>query len=410
MEEHDAIVVGARCAGSSLANLLARRGWDVLLLDKDGFPSTTISTHVLWPSGVARLEQLGVLDRLRARHELPAFDFRIRGLGHEIAGRFTPVGGLERGVAPRRIVLDQAGLDAARAAGAIAKLGTRVVGLLGRGSTDDPVRGVVLADGRRIGARWVLGADGRSSTVARLLGLRKESPMRGELSAAYAYWRGLPDDGYCTFHIEPDRVLASAPVEDGLHILIAWGGPSIARGSKAERRASYGRFVRRFPETVSRQSLAGAELIGDVTVAPEPLMRGFFRRAAGSGWALLGDACHFKHPGTAQGIGDALEHAFHLAETISTSPASLDTYQQWRDAFAAEFYEWSLTWGRFPRAEIDEPIFRGCASESDAAQDLRDSFQRLVKPSTVLTKERLGRWFGSASPRAAAGDESESEA
>ena len=31
MEEHDAIVVGARCAGSALAIGLARRGWDVLV-------------------------------------------------------------------------------------------------------------------------------------------------------------------------------------------------------------------------------------------------------------------------------------------------------------------------------------------------------------------------------------------
>ncbi len=107
---------------------------------KDVFPSTTILTHVLWPSRVARLEHLGVLDRLNARHELPGFDFRIRRLGHEIAGGFTLVGALGRGVAPRRIALDQSGVEVARAAGAIAELDTRVVGLLGRGSTEDPVR------------------------------------------------------------------------------------------------------------------------------------------------------------------------------------------------------------------------------------------------------------------------------
>ena len=67
--------------GASVANLLARRGWDVLLLDKDEFPSTTVSTHVPWPRGVARLEQLRVLERLDDGHELPMFDFRIRDLG-----------------------------------------------------------------------------------------------------------------------------------------------------------------------------------------------------------------------------------------------------------------------------------------------------------------------------------------
>lgn len=44
---HDAIVVGARCAGSPLAMLLARLGHRVLLLDRATFPSDTVSTHYI---------------------------------------------------------------------------------------------------------------------------------------------------------------------------------------------------------------------------------------------------------------------------------------------------------------------------------------------------------------------------
>ena len=44
---YDAIVVGARCAGSPTAMLLARRGYRVLLLDRAGFPSDTLSTHYI---------------------------------------------------------------------------------------------------------------------------------------------------------------------------------------------------------------------------------------------------------------------------------------------------------------------------------------------------------------------------
>src|SRR5919107_2187592 len=108
MAEYDAVIVGARCAGSALAGELARRDWDVLLVDRDLFPSTTVSTHNVWPAGVLRLEQLGVLDRIRAEHELPGFGSRVRGLGHEIVGGFTPVEGVDEAVAPRRVVLDQA--------------------------------------------------------------------------------------------------------------------------------------------------------------------------------------------------------------------------------------------------------------------------------------------------------------
>src|SRR3954464_3748084 len=62
----DAIVVGARCAGSPTAMLLARRGWRVLLVDRATFPSDTASTLVVHPTGVAALARWGLLDRLTA--------------------------------------------------------------------------------------------------------------------------------------------------------------------------------------------------------------------------------------------------------------------------------------------------------------------------------------------------------
>jgi 2-polyprenyl-6-methoxyphenol hydroxylase-like FAD-dependent oxidoreductase len=86
MTEKDAVIVGARCAGSTLAMALAQRGWDVLLVDQDTFPSETVSTHFLYPNTIARLDQLGVLDRLLSRHEVPFVANRMIGLGHEIAG------------------------------------------------------------------------------------------------------------------------------------------------------------------------------------------------------------------------------------------------------------------------------------------------------------------------------------
>ncbi len=54
---YDAIVVGARCAGSPTAMLLARQGYRVLLLDKTSFPSDTLSTHYIHQPGVARLKR-----------------------------------------------------------------------------------------------------------------------------------------------------------------------------------------------------------------------------------------------------------------------------------------------------------------------------------------------------------------
>jgi 2-polyprenyl-6-methoxyphenol hydroxylase-like FAD-dependent oxidoreductase len=60
---YDVIVVGARCAGSPTAMLLARKGYRVLLVDKATFPSDTRSAHFIRIPGVAKLKRLGVLDK-----------------------------------------------------------------------------------------------------------------------------------------------------------------------------------------------------------------------------------------------------------------------------------------------------------------------------------------------------------
>ena len=76
---YDAIIVGARCAGSPTAMLLARKGYRVLVVDRATFPSDTVSTHVVHPLGVAALARWGLLDRLTATGCPPihtyAFDF-----------------------------------------------------------------------------------------------------------------------------------------------------------------------------------------------------------------------------------------------------------------------------------------------------------------------------------------------
>jgi 2-polyprenyl-6-methoxyphenol hydroxylase-like FAD-dependent oxidoreductase len=401
MEEHDAVIVGARCAGSTLATALAERGWDVLMVDRDTFPSTTVSTHLLYPNTLANLDRLGVLDTLRSKHELAFVKHRLLALDHEIAGGYTPVDGYDLGAAPRRIVLDKAGVDTALAKGAKGLFGARVVELIGAGTEEDPARGVVLEDGRRVKAGWVFGADGRGSVVASRLGLRKERPQRGELAFSYSYWRGIPEQDYGTLHIKLDEMLYHGPVEDGLYILIANGQPELTRGTKPVRERKYLELIRRFPESFDPALLDEAEMVTEVAIAPEPLMQGFFRKAAGPGWALVGDAGHFKHPGTAQGIGDAVEQALYIAEALSGPRPTLDGYQQWRDARSAEHYDWSFAWGRFPRPETHLPLFRGWSAEPDAGQDVRDCLARRIEPSQLMTKERLARWFGSVQPATA---------
>ncbi|MFN8514240.1 MAG: oxidoreductase, partial [Chloroflexia bacterium] len=64
--EYDAIVVGARVAGSATALGLARRGWRVLLIDGATFPSDTLSTHLLWSDALREFDRLGMLGEILA--------------------------------------------------------------------------------------------------------------------------------------------------------------------------------------------------------------------------------------------------------------------------------------------------------------------------------------------------------
>lgn len=393
MEEKDAVIVGARCAGSTLAIELAERGWDVLLVDRDTFPSETISTHGVYPNTLARFEQLGVMDTLRSSHDVALLANRLVGLGHEVAGLFSPIDGYDRMAVIRRSALDKAIVDTALAAGAEVHVGERVVHLIGSGTEEDPVSGVVMESGNRVKARWVFGADGRGSTVARKLGIEKERVQKGEVAFLFAYWRDIPNNGYGTLEIHEREFASRSAVEDGLHLLIAIGDAELSRGTQRERHHKYGELLSRFPEMIEPDVMERAEMVTDVIVAPESLMRGFFRKPTGPGWALLGDAAHFKHPGTAQGICDAVEQAIYIAEQLSGPDSALDRYEAWRDARAVEHYDWSFVWGRLPHIETSEKLWTGWATDADAGQDLRDSFSRLVEPSQVMSKERLARWL-----------------
>ena len=65
-ERFDVVVVGARCAGSPLAALLAREGMRVVVVERATFPCDTLSSHVFEADGLAFLARLGLTERLRA--------------------------------------------------------------------------------------------------------------------------------------------------------------------------------------------------------------------------------------------------------------------------------------------------------------------------------------------------------
>jgi uncharacterized protein (TIGR03083 family) len=388
--DYDVVVVGARCAGAPLATVLARGGHRVLVVDRDAMPSDTVSTHQLFPDSLALLDRLGAGAALRAKHEVRPTRYSWRILGHAVAGTFTPVGGHDRTVSVRRLALDAVLQECAVAAGAELRQRTGVVALLGTGTPDDPVRGVVLTDGSEVSARWVIGADGRTSTVARLLRLPATEERRGEMSMLLAYWEGLPSAEWSHIDVHEDLGLQSAPCEDGLHLLSVAGPATFTRGSPERRQAAYLAALRRFPASLNPRLLDQARQVTPVVAAPETMLRGAQRPASGAGWALVGDAGLVSHPATAQGIGDALAQAWYVGQAI-VEGGDLSGFEAWRAGRTGGHREFSFRAAKFPgqRAAV---VYAGLAADDEARQEFLDTFTKLRRPDEVLRPDRLARY------------------
>src|SRR4051794_26045183 len=185
-ENFDVIVVGARCAGSPLAALLARQGVRVAVVERATFPRDTLSTHVFQAPAINLLARLGVLDRVRATGAecIRYLDFRQNDFETQVEFPARP-GDLGGSMSVRRFLLDPILADAAAEAGAEVMMGTNVTGLV---RPNGRVTGVRVPSGgteRELSARLVVGADGRNSTVAKLTGARKYHVVPSE---RFAYW------------------------------------------------------------------------------------------------------------------------------------------------------------------------------------------------------------------------------
>lgn len=346
---YDVIVVGARCAGSPTAMLLARQGYRVLLLDKATFPSETLSTHMITMAGSAQLKRWGVLDQIEATNCPPITNI-ILDLSFELFGSFTLVGfppPLDNGFgaiyAPKRILLDRILADAAVAAGAelrenflvreILMEGERVIGIRGQSRTGETVKEE---------ARLVVGADGMRSLVARSVGAPMYATAPAGTCGYYTYWSGVPIDSL-EFYTRPNRTIVAFPTNDQqAAIFVEWTNREF-HTFKADLEANFVATLDEIAPDLARRVRGGKREDRFMGTADLP---NFFRKPYGPGWALVGDAGLHKDPITAQGITDAFRDAEFLAEAIDTGFSerqSLDEalagYEQRRNETIMPLYE-----------------------------------------------------------------------
>jgi 2-polyprenyl-6-methoxyphenol hydroxylase-like FAD-dependent oxidoreductase len=402
---YDAIVVGARCGGASTAMLLARHGYEVLLVDKATFPSDTMSTHLLHPFGVAALSRWGLLDAVEALGAPPVthyaldFDaFRIKG-----APRFTP-DGIGHALGPTRLRLDDVLVRAATAAGVELREGCLVEDV----DVDAPVArvsvrasaGAALVESGRI----VIGADGMRSRVARAVDASTYLERPTYAANYYAYWSGVPLDGIEIF-VRPGRSFAAIPTVDGLTMVVmSWPRAEF----KTHRDDVEGTFLRGLdlaPSLAARVA-AGTRETPFAGTGDAP---GFYRTPYGDNWALVGDARHHKDPCTARGMSEAFLDAEALAAALhatwsgaTTAVAALGEYQRRRDEDTLAMYEFTCQLASLQPPSPDlAHLLAATSTDVEASRDFVSLLAGTVALSDFMAPDNVARILGDSSPVAA---------
>lgn len=357
----DVLIVGARVAGSSLAIRLAQRGRSVIAIDRDSFPSNTISTHLLAFNAVESLRRLGVLDAVLAKGFRPVR--RHRAWIDDIAIEVPAGPPAAFSLAPKRIVLDQVLIDRARECGAQVIERARADGLM---VEDGRVVGarvqMIGGELREIRARVVVGADGKTSQVAQWVDAPKYNEREPGRPIYLGYFHGVqePPEPTVEMCFKSNRIGFCFPMRPDENLLCIEAQPADFADM---RRDPMGWFVNAMSElpglaTRIRDARIDGKLLGIRNVD------NFFRKPYGPGWALTGDAAYVKDPCTGYGVGDALLQGFLLAKALDSWFEGAD----WEDTMSA-FHQ--------RRDTLLTPLFEQTAAATEAVDTAQADLDRL---------------------------------
>jgi len=308
-----------------------------------------MSGHLIHVPGVARLKRWGLGEQLAALDTPPVRTFLFDFGNGTLRGEVAPIGDTAHGISPRRYLIDKMLVDAAVDAGAelreefsVEELlfdGENVIGIQGRTR-----QGTVVTEYAHI----VVGADGISSKIARLVDAPDYLTVESLTCNYYSYWSGVELEGM-EMYARDGRFITATPTNDGLTIVnVIWPQHQF-HDVRSEIEENFERTLDLAP-TLAERIRAGRRVERFVGTAHTP---NFLRRPYGPGWALVGDAGFHKDPITAQGMTDAFRDAELLATAIDDGLSegwlmddALAGYEQRRNEAALPMYQFTCDMAR----------------------------------------------------------------
>jgi 2-polyprenyl-6-methoxyphenol hydroxylase-like FAD-dependent oxidoreductase len=312
--DYDAVIVGASLAGCATAILLGRAGLRVALVEKqphaDAFKR--ICSHVIQPSAMPTLERLDLFDPIMAAGGIRT-SLRTWTRWGWIA---PPPERAHRGVNLRRERLDPIVREAAASTpGVELMLGLTASRLVW--DEGGAAAGVLVRDRDEhealLGARLVVGADGRDSRIAELGGVASKSLPHGRFVYAAYYEGALPAAApdYSAWFLDP-HFAAAFPTDEELVIYAALPTKERLPEFRRDPESALVSFIAGLPEAPPiRSGRRVSPVIGKLD------MTNRVRGPIGPGIALAGDAALATDPLFGVGCGWALQSAEWLADSVA---------------------------------------------------------------------------------------------
>ncbi len=351
--ETDVVVIGGGPAGSTASTLIAQKGHQVTLFERERFPRYHIGESLI-PETFHVFERLGMLPKLRGSHFVKKYSVQFVNQRGKLSEPFYFVEHKPHDSSQTWQILrsefDMMMLDNAREHGVEAHEGVRVSDVIfedGR-AVGVRVRGDDGAE-REVRAKVVIDASGQGSMLMDRFGLREWDPVLKK-AALWTYWKGARRDvgrdegatvviqtegkqGWFWYIPQHNDVMSVGVVAPAEYLFKGRETKAAKNEVQAYWEEIYFQEVHRCPGVKSR--IANATRCDDFHVQKEYSYRS--KEAAGDGWVLCGDAYGFLDPLYSSGVLLALKSGSLVADAVTDGLANGDLSKaqlgSWRDDF-----------------------------------------------------------------------------